>query len=464
MAKTPTPTPLTTATANYGWTKPDVGASVDAWGDMLNADLDGIDTTVKSVSTVANAAYPASNPAGYITAAAIPPSYVLPTASTTVLGGVKVDGSTVTIAGGTISSSGGAAPSSTPPLMDGIVAVGTGTTFARADHVHPTDTHAIGDNRIINGDMRIDQRGVASGAGGTVTGYTVDRWRYDATQTPKGTWSRLYPSTSLLPFGFNSALSFGSNSTAYTPLATDYFTFSQRIEADAMTDFSWGTPQAQPVTLSFLALSLNTGTYSGAIANQPTPNRSYPFVFSIPAAGVWTKIAVTIPGDTVGTWVLNGNASGVLVTFDLGAGSTFRAPAGAWAAGNFVGANGALSTVAISSGILSVTGVKLEVGSVATPFNRQSLAKSMADCQRYYQTGALYVQSNGSAGAPAQFSVPLKVSMRATPTGTVAAISLGNCSALSLGLPSNQEIAVNATVTAASTYVLQASYTASAEL
>ena len=63
--------PLGSPTTNYGWTKPAVGADVDAWGGMLNADLDGIDTTVKSVSTVANAAYPASNPSGYQTAAQV---------------------------------------------------------------------------------------------------------------------------------------------------------------------------------------------------------------------------------------------------------------------------------------------------------------------------------------------------------------------------------------------------------
>ena len=76
--------PLGSPTTNYGWTKPAVGGDVDAWGDMLNADLDGIDSVVHGIDTR--------------------PGYTLPTASTTVLGGVKVDGSTIMIAGGTIST------------------------------------------------------------------------------------------------------------------------------------------------------------------------------------------------------------------------------------------------------------------------------------------------------------------------------------------------------------------------
>ena len=92
----------------------------------------------------------------------------------------------------------------------------------------------------------------------------------------------------------------------------------------------------------------------------------------------------------------SGNAAAFGVVFDLGSGATYRAPAGAWVAGNFLGANGAASIVATNGAVFQITGVKLEIGSVATPFNRYSLAKSMIDCQRYYQTSYY----NAAVGAP----------------------------------------------------------------
>ena len=180
-----------TTTVNYGWTKPEVGASIDNWGGYINSDLDGIDTTVKGVSNVANAAYPASNPSGYQTAAQVTAS-LAPYALT----------ASVPVA------------STTTPAMDGTAAVGTGTTWARADHVHPSDTSRLaisggtmtgaltlaadpvaamqpatkqyvdggrlGDNRIINGNFAVNQRAYVSGTALAAAAYGIDRWKAGA--------------------------------------------------------------------------------------------------------------------------------------------------------------------------------------------------------------------------------------------------------------------------------------------
>ena len=491
--------PLGTPTTNYGWIKPTVGGDDDAWGGLLNTDLDGIDSTVKSVSTVANAAYPASNPAGYITASAIPAPYVLPTASTTVLGGVKVDGSTITVNSGVISSLGGAVASATPPASstpgmlwfdsvggqtyvyynDGnssqwVIAVNAGaslqpasTTVLGAVKVDGTTIQAaadgtisapifMGDNRIINGDMRIDQRN--NGAAGTANGYTVDRWQYLGAQANKGTWQQVHSAGAT---GFQYVLNFTSSS-AYTLLAGDYFIIQQPIEADMVNDLVWGTPQAQPVTLSFWANASAAGTYSGSIRNT-AGTRSYPFSFSA-AANTWAKIVLTIPGDTGGTWVMNGNAAAFSLAFDLGSGATNRAPAGAWVSGSYVGANGASSIVTSNGAQFALTGVKLEIGSVATPYNRQSLAKSMADCQRYYQgLISIWISGYNSPGNGVGMTLGI-AAMRANPTVNIGTPSYSNCSALSTPFINTSAIGLQAVVTATAAMSVSSNIALSAEL
>ena len=272
----------------------------------------------------------------------------------------------------------------------------------------------IGDNRIINGDMRIDQRN--NGASGTaVNTYTVDRWTFNASQTAKGTWQRFGVAAPSFPYAWRF-----TSSSAYASLASDAFVLIQPIEADMISDFAWGTANAQPVTLSFWAFSSLSGVFGGSIRNQPNPaTRSYPFSYTL-VASTWTKVVITIPGDTAGTWVMSGNAGGVAVQFDLGSGSTFLGPANAWASANYLGATGEVSVVAVNAAQFFVTGVKLEVGNVATPYNRQSLVKSLADCQRYYQTFngyALTVLANGSWSGTI-LNVYFQTAMRATPTVT----------------------------------------------
>jgi hypothetical protein len=323
----------------------------------------------------------------------------------------------------------------------------------------PTVVPGINANRIINGDMRIDQRN--GGASGTALGvYTVDRWLYAANQTAKGTWGRAGSTVS----GFAYSLGFTSSS-AYASLAADYFEFYQPIEADMVTDFAWGTANAQPVTLSFWVWSSLTGTFGGVVKNYVTTTRSYPFTYSVPVASTWTRIVLTIPGDTVGTWVMSSAAGSMYVMFDLGSGSTYRGPANAWASANYIGATGAVSIVAVNGATFYVTGVKLEIGNVATSFNRYSLAKSLADCQRYFYKPANSIYGSGyapTAGALSCFaSRAFQTAMRAAPTQSGATFSNVN-----LNTPATQSLSpdgVTWTATNAAAGVFQLGIVANTE-
>jgi hypothetical protein len=348
---------------------------------------------------------------------------------------------------------------------DAALSLGADFTINRATGVVSASNlsapQAIGDNRIINGDMRIDQRN--NGNSSTVVGYTVDRWALGATQTGKIGYQR-----STGPGGLNLGGSAGfgaylglASQSAYTPLATDNFLLAQAIEADMVSDFNWGSANAQPVTLSFWINCSLGGVFSGVISDY-AGTRAYPFSFTL-TASQWKNVVVTIPGDTAGTWVMAGNAGSMWLRFDLGSGANYRGAAGAWVNGNLTGVTGAVQLVATNAAQFNITGVKLEIGRVATPFNRKSLAASLADCQRYYQTGTLTGVGYQVNGQPFQVNTSLLVSMRATPTLTAQGNSSGNIS--SFGLTGTVNSVWNGgTATAAGTVVIATGFNASAEL
>jgi hypothetical protein len=285
-------------------------------------------------------------------------------------------------------------------------------------------------NKIINGDMRIDQRN-AGAAQSTPNVYTVDRWGRTDTLAGKLNCQQYAQG----PAGFTNCHGFVVAS-AYAVTAGDTFYTAQAIEGFNIADLGWGTAGAQPVTLSFWVQSSVTGTHSGAIANGAA-NRAYPFTFQIPTASTWTKITVTIPGDTIGTWATD-NTKGMYVRFNLGSGANFLAAPGVWGATNAVGATGAVSLVATASATFNYTGVQLEPGTVATPFERRLYGTELALCQRYYQRyvagsagiAAVYVQGYNTAGAYLIQTLTFPP-MRTTPTASVvgAAWSLSNCTA-----------------------------------
>ena len=161
--------------------------------------------------------------------------------------------------------------------------------------------------------------------------------------------------------------------------------------------------------------------------------------------------------------MLSGNSGGATLYFDLGSGANVRGPANAWASSGLVGVTGAASLLTAANQYLFVTGVKLEIGSVATPFNRQSLTKSLADCQRYYQLGYIVLGTYSPSGATAFVSQPPLVTMRASPTLGV----LNNASSgLGVITPTSDTVKIflSAPTIAAGTYTFNYSYFLTAEL
>ena len=264
-------------------------------------------------------------------------------------------------------------------------------------------------NRIINGDMRIDQRNNGASVTPIDGTYALDRWI--ARQATASKFSVQQNAGSVTPpSGFTKYLGVTSLS-AYSVTSGDFFSIGQRIEGFNVADFGWGAAGAQSVTLNFLVRSSLTGTFGGAIVNG-TGTRSYPFSYSVSSANTWTTITVTIAGDTSGTWSTD-NAIGVQVIFGLGAGATYSGTANTWAGTFYNQPTGSVSVVGTSGATLYITGVQLEKGTAATSFDVIDYGRQLIQCQRYCIVCLVLVET----GSVAQGSF-LPVAMRTTPTAT----------------------------------------------
>jgi hypothetical protein len=304
-------------------------------------------------------------------------------------------------------------------------------------------------NRIINGDMRIAQRGTA--AVSSAEGFPVDRFKVfrsggAATYTAQ-------QSATVPPTFINSLLY--TVGTGAAPGADDFSGITQHIEGFNVADTYWGTASAQDITVSFWVRSSIAGTYGLGFRNGGG-NHSYIAEYTINATNTWEYKTVTVPGPTSGTFNAD-NSIGISVFWDLGTGSTLSKASGSWAAGSQIGLTGGTQLIATSGATFYLTGVQVETGTTATPFERRHYGQELALCQRYFQlfgnaTSPNYpvLRAYGSTGVTIGTSISFRTEMRAAPTLTInGSWNVSNAANITAANANSQGFELFATVTSA---------------
>lgn len=265
-------------------------------------------------------------------------------------------------------------------------------------------------NRIINGDMRIDQRN----AGASITLSTTTQYPVDRFASYKGTSGATVTAqqSSTAPTGFVNSIVY-TVSTGSSPAAGDINGFWQQIEGTNVSDLAWGSASALPITVSFWVRASVTGTYSFSLNNSAV-DRFYVATYTVNSANTWEYKTIAIAGDTSGTW-LRTTGVGIQIVWDLGYGSNFNGTAGSWGSSTIRRTSGSVQLVANTGATLYITGVQLETGSVATPFERRPFGTELMLCQRYYEEAGFIVKA-----ASANDSGYWRVTKRATPTLTIS--------------------------------------------
>jgi hypothetical protein len=277
-------------------------------------------------------------------------------------------------------------------------------------------------NLIINGAMQVAQRGtsaITSTAGVASRLWRADRFSISTSSGSTGVASAEVSTD--FPDGFSSSLKFTVNTAQPFSGSGVAWQLIQQIEGSNFIAPAWGTSSAKNLTLSFWVKSSVTGTYTISLHNDGY-TRNYLATYTINSANTWEYKTVTVPGDTSGTW-LTTNGIGCGLRFNLGSTDNLTGAAGAWGSSLLLQATGSVDWGSTSGATFYITGIQLEVGTVATPFEHRSYGEELALCQRYYaridknSANTNYIASGSwYNSASAFYAWQLTPNMRATPT------------------------------------------------
>ena len=291
---------------------------------------------------------------------------------------------------------------------------GSGTTVNVSNMV--PDVALSNRNLIINGAMNVAQRGTQV-TGVTSTGYhTCDRSSISISNL--GTWT--VDQSTDAPNGFSNSFKATCTTADASPAAVDYSIFFQMIEAQNLQHLAFGTADAKSMTVSFWVKSNKTGAASFDILQDDNSNKMISKSYTINSADTWEYKTISIPADTAGV-INNDNGSGLSIGWWLNSGTYFSSGSLQPTWSTLIQSNRNASNLGVGGAIndyFQITGVQLEVGDVATPFEHESYADTLQKCRWYYRRSPLYrftavvYTANGDTR-----SSPLHIgAMRASPT------------------------------------------------
>ena len=270
-------------------------------------------------------------------------------------------------------------------------------------------------NLLYNGAMQVAQRGTSETGVVTAGYYTCDRWKFDRNS---GTYTVTQGTSG--PSGFGNTFKIETTATG----SGSNVTINQRLEGKDVQCLGFGTPDAKSVTVSFWVKTNVVGTYTFELYHQDS-NRQVSKNYTVNSSGTWEYKTITLPPDTSNGFANDNNLS-LYAFWWIAAPSSFTSGTqntSAWASST--NANRVSPDIVDISDTVGnyfeITGVQLELGKVATPFEHRSYGEELALCQRYYQklpfTGAGYTFTATHVGGGSwRSAIRLPLPMRATPT------------------------------------------------
>ena len=279
-------------------------------------------------------------------------------------------------------------------------------------------------NLIINGAMQVSQRATSKASITTQAYHTVDRFNLNINAL--GTWTMSQESSG--PDGFANSLKLLCTTADASPASADVALIIYRVEGQDLQQLAYGTSAAKQSTLSFYVKSNKTGNATVNLKQPDASDRIYSAQYTISSANTWERKTIVVPADTSGT-INDDNGKGLQIEWPLNTGSDYTGGShGGWkAADNTSRNNSNLGVGGAVNDYYEITGVQLEVGNTATPFEHKSFGDELVKCQRYYTEGYFRTRLGLSNTTIAEFPIYFKQSMRANPTlsatGTLGTLS-----------------------------------------